>query len=430
MLSAKRNSDPKLLVPSDGDESSEISNCESKMQPITDASEKVLRGAANRLRQLRLVWQAARLYAEQRGGWHRALVTGVVRSLKVLWKFGPRGLKHRILTYTDHSTLTLPLQNQFTPAQAELCQRYAAYQPLVSIVVPVYRVDPKWLNLCVQSVVNQYYQNWELILVDDCSQQPALTKRLMHWAADDKRIRVITLKQNQNISGATNVGIDAATGDFIGFLDHDDEITPDALTWFLIAHNQNPDAQWFYSDEATIDEDGCCKFLTFKPDFSPEYLLSVMYTCHFSVYSSELIRQVGGMRLGFDGSQDHDLALRISEKIHRNQVVHIPRVLYKWRALPTSTAASTETKPYAAITGKKAVEEALERRGLVGTVESSPFCPTMYQIHLEPQVFPDVTIIIPTKNGLNDVRKCINSIRCHTEYPHYEIVVIDNQSDD
>jgi GT2 family glycosyltransferase len=155
-----------------------------------------------------------------------------------------------------------------------------------------------------------------------------------------------------------------------------------------------------------------------------------MFTCHFSVYSSGIIKQVNGIRLGFDGAQDHDLALRISEIVTQSKVVHIPRVLYHWRAIPGSAAMFIEEKPKAPASGRKAVCDALERRKLKGIVTSNKMCPTLYQIEFQPTSYPEVTIIIPTRNSLALLEKCIESIRSHTRYPHYNILIIDNHSDD
>jgi len=321
-------------------------------------------------------------------------------------------------------------QNQLSYFQSAYLLGQLSNKPLLSIVVPVYKVEPKWLEKCITSVVRQYYKNWELILVDDASLKNDLKRLMNTWASQDKRIRVYYLQKNLGIAGATNFGIKQARGEFIGFLDHDDELTPDALTWIVWAINKNPQASWFYSDEDKVSEEGRCHLPYYKPDFSPEFLLSNMYTCHFSVYSAKILNEVGGLRRGFEGSQDHDLALRLSETVHRENVIHIPRILYHWRELPGSTAKTIEAKPKAALAGIKAVAEALTRRNLKGKVSSHQVCPTLYQIELQPSEFPKVTIIIPIKNALPLLRKCIHSIREHTNYPNYEILIIDNESDD
>ena len=321
-------------------------------------------------------------------------------------------------------------KNQLSSFQSEYLLARCSNKPLFSIIVPVYKVEGKWLDKCIHSVVGQHYTNWELILVDDASQRDDLKHIIKKWVSRDSRIHSYYLKQNIGIAEATNLGIKKAKGQFLGFLDHDDELTPDALTQVTWALNKNPDALWFYSDEDKISQSGTFYSPYFKPDFSPEFLLSNMFTCHFSVYSSEILAKVGSLRSGFDGSQDHDLALRLSEIVPREKVIHIPRILYHWREIPNSTAMGVVAKPLAPLSGRNAVSEALQRRGIKGRVTSYELCQTIYQIEFEPAEFPKVSIIIPTRNALSLVIKCIDSIRKYTQYPNFEIIIINNASDD
>jgi len=323
-----------------------------------------------------------------------------------------------------------PSINQLSKSQSDYLLVQCSNKPLFSIVVPVYKVKCKWLEKCISSVVSQHYKNWELVLVDDASQKDDLKQLMNAWVSRDSRIYAYFLEQNSGIAGATNFGIKQARGEFIGFLDHDDELTPDALTWITWALNKNLDALWFYSDEDKITKNGRCHLPYYKPDFSPEFLLSNMYTCHFSVYLAKILSNVGGIRTGLEGSQDHDLALRLSEIVPRENVIHIPRVLYHWREISGSATAGIAAKPKAPSAGRKAVAEALKRRGLKAKVTSHKLCPTIYQIEFEPSEFPKVSVIIPTKNSLSLMKKCLSSLRKHTNYPNYDIVVIDNQSDD
>lgn len=323
-----------------------------------------------------------------------------------------------------------PFQNQLSSSQSEYLIACFSNKPLISVVVPVYKVDCKWLNKCISSVVSQHYTNWELILVDDASEKDDLKRLMNAWELRDNRIRAYYLERNLGIAGATNFGIQKAKGEFVGFLDHDDELTPDALTWVVWAINKHPKALWFYSDEDLLSTKGESHDPHFKPDFSPEFLLSNMFTCHFSVYLADILSKVDGVREGFEGAQDHELALRISEIVQRDQIIHIPRVLYHWRTIPGSAAMSIEEKPNAPISGQKAVDEALKRRNLKGHVTSNKLCPTLYHIALQPMSFPKVSIIIPTKNSFSLLQKCIRSIRQYTSYLNYEIVIVDNESDD
>ncbi len=323
-----------------------------------------------------------------------------------------------------------PNAYQLSPSQSRYLLGKCISKPLISIVVPVYKVDRKWLGKCIDSVINQHYDNWELILVDDASQQDDIKALMEDWQNRDKRIRAFFLEKNSGIAKATNKGLRQTQGQFIGFLDHDDELTPDALTWMVWALNERPDTLWLYSDEDIISESGQCYNPHFKPDFSPEFLLACMYTCHFSIYSAEVLAKAGHIRSGFDGSQDHDLALRISDIVPTDRVVHIPRILYHWRAIATSAAAGIAAKPKAPIAGRKAVADALRRRNIKGSVRSHEHCPTVYQIEFAPSKSPKISIIIPTKNALTMLRTCLDSICAHTQYSNFEIIVIDNASDD
>jgi O-antigen biosynthesis protein len=344
-------------------------------------------------------------------------------GLKLCWELAVTKFSNAHSTY-DYN------RNQLTGKQSHFLIKRFKEKPLISIITPVYKIDAKTLSKCIKSVSVQHYKNWELILVDDASESDTIKHVMNHWASRDKRIKVHYLNQNSGIAAATNYGIKNAKGDFIGFLDHDDELTLDALTWMVWAMNKNPQALWFYSDEDLITVSDKCHDPHFKPDYSPELLLSIMFTCHFSVYSAKIIAQVKGLRLGFDGAQDHDLALRISEIVTQDKVVHIPRVLYHWREVPSSTTMGIEKKEKAPLAGQQAVRDALERRNLKGIVTSNRVCKTLYMIELQPIRYPEVTVIIPAKNFPNLMKKCLDSIRRNTKYPNYNILVIDNQSDD
>jgi O-antigen biosynthesis protein len=320
--------------------------------------------------------------------------------------------------------------NQLSVGQSEFLIESFKNKPLISIITPVYNVDTKWLRKCIESAAKQYYKNWELILVDDASQSDEIKQTMESLANEDNRIRVYFLEKNSGIAAATNFGISHAKGEFVGFLDHDDELTPDALTLIVWSINEYPDALWFYSDEDKISHDDKCYEPYFKPDFSPELLLANMFTCHFSVYHTKVLKQVGGLRLGFDGAQDHDLALRISEIVPAGKIIHVPRVLYHWRSISGSAAMYADEKPLASESGRKAVTEALQRRGVKGNVTSNKLRKTIYMIDFQPKSFPEVTIIIPTRNSLTLLKNCLNSLRRNTKYPNYKVLVIDNQSDD
>jgi GT2 family glycosyltransferase len=248
---------------------------------------------------------------------------------------------------------------------------------------------------------------------------------LDEYARRDARIKVRFLEVNLGISGNSNEALAMATGDFIALLDHDDELRPNALFENAALLNRHRDADMIYSDEDKLDPEGarCSPF--FKPDWSPDLFRSIMYTCHLGLYRTSLVREVGGFRDGFDGSQDHDLVLRIIEKTER--IHHIPKVLYHWRMSPGSTALNTDAKDYAEAARLKAVQEHCERRGLKGVAEPGLFKGAVRLRYL-PETEPLVSIIIPTRDHLRVLRQCINSIFKLSTYENYEILVIDNDS--
>jgi GT2 family glycosyltransferase len=364
------------------------------------------------------------IFAPHRRKFAKVWVTYKFGGIRLCWSRAVEnfGISRRNLQY-DAS------RNRLSRLQSEYILSRCHNKPLISILTPVYKVDKKWLDKCICSVINQHYTNWELILVDDASEKDDLKQLMAVYASQDKRVKEYHLKKNLGIAGATNFGIKQSKGEFIGFLDHDDELTPDALTWILWAINRHPDAYWFYSDEDKISENGECYDPYFKPNFSPELLLSNMFTCHFSVYSAKMLTKVEGLRAGFEGAQDHDLALWLSEIVPREKIIHIPCVLYHWRSTQDSAAMSIEAKPDAVSAGRKAVAEALKRRSLRGEVSSHKLYPWVYQISFQPSAFPKVSIIIPTRNSLPLIQRCIDSVRQHTNYPNYEFLIINNSPD-
>ncbi|WP_208603629.1 glycosyltransferase family 2 protein [Mesorhizobium loti] len=318
-----------------------------------------------------------------------------------------------------------------TSKRARIASRIAQMErrPTISIVMPVYNANIGWLREAIESVRAQLYENWELCIADDCSTEPLVKQTLQEYAGIDDRIRVVYRDKNGHISQASNSAIELVAGAWIALLDQDDLLTEDALYYVAEAIAANPRAGLIYSDEDKIDEQGNRFSPHFKSDWNPELFLSYNIISHLGVYSAALVRQVGGFRRGYEGSQDHDLALRIVEGIEPSQIVHIPRVLYNWRAHSGSTAASGDNKSYAAIAGQRAIRDHLKRKGVDGDVELSPFGPYRVRYNL-PKELPLVSLIIPTRNDLKLVRTCVESILSTTAYPRYEIIVVDNKSDD
>ena len=303
------------------------------------------------------------------------------------------------------------------------------YQPKISILMPVYNVEQNWLEKCIQSVQNQFYPNWELCMADDCSTDESVRSTLEKYAKSDERIKVVFRSENGHISRATNSALEIATGEFVALLDNDDELAPIAFYEVVKALNENPELDLIYSDEDKIDMQGNRFDPAFKPDWSPDLLLGTNYISHLGVYRRSIMNEIGGFRPGFEGSQDYDLVLRFTEKTTAQRIHHIPKVLYYWRILPTSTAADQSTKGYAFEAGLKAVQEALVRRGIKGTAHHAAGN-GLYDVEYEVLSTDLVSIIIPTRDGYDDMLRCLNSIVAKTSYPNYEIIVADNGSTD
>jgi O-antigen biosynthesis protein len=326
---------------------------------------------------------------------------------------------------TTYDTLT----NDRLSAQRE-SSRHFPRRPLISILVPVYNTPEKWLAKAIASVGEQTYSNWELCLADDASTAPHIRPLLEKYAAADPRIKVCFRPKNGHISAASNSALELATGEFIALLDHDDELTPHALYEIACAHNADPSADFFYSDEDKIDEEGHRHEPYFKPDFLPDLFLGQNYTSHLTVYRASLMRQAGGFRVGYEGSQDWDLALRVVSLMpDHKKIRHIPKILYHWRAIPGSTALLSSEKNYPVKAAKKALTDHFAR--LKQTVELIPVPGDHWRVKYPlPAKPPLVSLLIPTRNGLKFLQRCVDSILEKTTYPNYEILIIDNGSDD
>jgi len=326
---------------------------------------------------------------------------------------------------TTYDTLT----NDRLSAQRE-SSRHFPRRPLISVLVPVYNTPEKWLAKAIASVGEQTYSNWELCLADDASTAPHVRPLLEYYAAADPRIKVCFRPKNGHISAASNSALELATGEFIALLDHDDELTPHALYEIACAHNADPTTDFFYSDEDKIDEEGHRHEPYFKPDFLPDLFLGQNYTSHLTVYRASLMRQAGGFRVGYEGSQDWDLALRVVSLMPDiKKIRHIPKILYHWRAIPGSTALLSSEKNYPVKAAKKALTDHFAR--LKQTVELIPVPGDHWRVKYPlPAKPPLVSLLIPTRNGLKFLQRCVDSILDKTDYPNYEILIIDNGSDD
>ncbi len=265
--------------------------------------------------------------------------------------------------------------------------------PLISVVMPVYDVDEIWLRKCINSVRGQIYQNWELCIADDCSPKPHIRTVLEEYSELDERIKVVFRDTNGHISAASNSALKLATGEFTVLLDHDDELSEDALFWVAKEISDHPEVQMIYSDEDLIDEKGRRSNPKFKPDFSRDLLYSLNMVTHLSAYKTDTLRQVNGFRIGLEGSQDYDLALRIIEQIDESQIRHIPRILYHWRAIPGSVALSGDEKPYAHERAREAIRAHFSRTGVAGEVEATQS--NLHRVrYILPEKLPKVSLIL------------------------------------
>lgn len=308
---------------------------------------------------------------------------------------------------------------------ADLAERLAALTPRTrfAIVTPVYNTRPDWLADLLASVRGQWYPDWELILVDDAS--PDADTQAALAGIDDPRVRVLRLPANQGIAGATNAGLAVAEGDFVVFLDHDDELTPDCLYELaLCIDREQPD--YVYSDEDKRAPSGQYTEPHFKPVWSPDTMMSTMYTCHVSCVRRSLLAEVGGLDPAVDGCQDWDLVLRITERTRR--ISHIPKVLYHWRILPASIASDIAAKPYVLEASRRVREAALSRRQLAGTVEPLPRMPGYFRINYALRGEPLISIVIPSRDNAPVLRRCLESIFALSSYRRFELVILDNGS--
>ncbi|MCB1754916.1 MAG: glycosyltransferase family 2 protein [Gammaproteobacteria bacterium] len=304
-------------------------------------------------------------------------------------------------------------------------------KPCISLIMPVYNTDERLLRDAIDSVQRQSYTDWQLCIADDASTAEHVRPILEEFARQDGRISVTFSDTNKNIAMASNDALALARGDFIAFLDHDDLLPGHALFAMVKAVNANPDGQIFYSDEDKIDLDGNRADPYFKPDWNQDLFYSYNYICHFTMLRRELLEQSGGFRKGFDGSQDYDLLLRATKTAGFKNIVHVPHILYHWRAIEGSTALASAEKSYTTSAGIKALEDHFESLdGGAVSVEMGGQ-PNTYRIRFPlPETPPLVSLLIPTRNMLEVLQSCVESIINITAYKNYEIIILDNQSDE
>lgn len=320
----------------------------------------------------------------------------------------------------------------FNPEMRAQCSKAVTQlriQPMISIVMPVFNVEERWLRAAIESVRAQVYENWQLCIADDKSTAPYIADVLKEYRDKDPRIKVVFRSENGHIVHATNSALELATGVYTAFLDNDDELTPDALACMVFAINRHPEGELFYSDEDKKTENGERFNPYFKSDWNPELILSQNYLCHMCLYRTATIKKLGGLRLGFEGAQDWDLALRVADHAGAARIHHVPHVLYHWRVIAGSTAQSTSAKPYVLAAQQKAVEEHLARRGISSAKVQIDDSISQLRVTLPvPVPHPLISIVIPTKDRIDLLSQFLESVLKLSSYSDFEFVLIDNGS--
>lgn len=367
-------------------------------------------------------WKAA-------GGVKRA----IARSYEIANEQGLRALFSRLvfeiksgrvktLAYQKWIEGLEPSEEELEKQRAEFKNSKSSEMELFSIVVAVYKPKQKDLEALIDSVKAQTYGKWELILAD------AAGDEFSRLTAGDERIKYFSIGSNKGISANTNEAIKKATGDWILFADHDDTLSPDALYQIHRRIQENPDAGFIYSDEDKISADGRKRFdPVFKTDYNPDLLCSENYISHLSAVKRTVMDEAGPLDPAYDGAQDYDFTLRCVEKLRDDQIIHIPEVLYHWRTSSASTASDQENKLYAFEAGKRAVQAHLDRTGIPAEVTEMSIH-GRYRVHYHWDLSPLVSVIIPNKDHIDDLSRCLDSIRNKTDYPNYEIIIVENNS--
>ena len=360
---------------------------------------------------------------------------GFAGALLRLPRIGLGGFKSRVLSFCQTQSADydawIKLFDTRTPVDEEAIQRHCAtltLKPKISIVMPVWNTPEKYLREALESVLGQLYQNWELCIADDASPSPHVADILRDFAARDPRIKVVTRAENGRIAKASNSALELATGEFIALMDHDDVLPNHALYMIAVEINAHPDADILYSDEDKLDEQGRRFEPLFKPDWDPERMYGHNYISHLGVYRASLMKDVGGFRDGYNGSQDYDLALRIIARTRPERIRHIPFVLYHWRLFPGAQTFSSTQLGTATDSARRALRDYFANKGESVEVLKARI-PTLYRVQREtPKPAPRVSLIIPTRDRLSLLKQCVEGLLRRTDYSDFEIIIVDNDS--
>jgi len=324
----------------------------------------------------------------------------------------------------EHDTLDDSDRRAIRAHIAEFRQR-----PLISVVVPAYNTNRKHLEEMITSVLQQLYPHWELCIADDASPSPHVARMLREYAALDRRIKTVTRKVNGHVSAATNSALELATGEFVALLDHDDVLSERALYEVAAELNAHTDAQIVYSDSDYIDDAGRRSYPYFKTDWDPDLMLGHNLVSHIGVYRRSLLEELGGLRAGFEGSQDYDLMLRAAEIVRPGQIRHIPGVLYHWRRNGPSPTFSESSLERCVVAARRAIRQHLERSGTGARVEPAPKIPSLTRVAFPlPATRPLVTVIVPTRDRADLLARCADGVLTRTDYDPLELIIVDNDS--
>lgn len=404
-----------------------------------------MRFFTHQIKRIRHLMRLAPSFMQRKGRWG-----AIRRVLTILQQEGLEGIKWR-LRMLERTSQLVPTGNGDELAEIKLdydewIRRYDtlddqarskirsrieafSWSPKFSLIMPVYDPPLEFLDEAIRSVRDQLYQNWELCIADDASKNEAVRDLLKRHAAEDERIRLVLRQENGHISKASNSALDIAQGDFIAMFDHDDLIPEHALYMFAEELNNNPGLDFLYSDQDKVDTSGNRYDPYFKPDFNPDLLRSQNFVDHLAVFRISLARNLGGWRSAFDGSQDYDFVLRFTERLPVENIAHIPHVLYHWRAVPGSLAIDASAKNYAATRSRQALAEHLQRMEINAEVTSEYPHLSIHRVVYPLTVEPLVSIIIPTKDGVDILRQCMDGILNKTDYSNFEVIIVNNQSE-
>ncbi len=331
---------------------------------------------------------------------------------------------HKLADYVDYEDWVKKYDTLSQEQLQKMTQQISRFEhnPVISIIMPVYNPPIDLLKQAINSIKKQCYSNWELCIADDASTDPQVQKILEQFQNVDPRIKVSYRKENGHISASSNSALKLVTGEFVALLDNDDLLPQDALFWVAKAINENPNVKMIYSDEDKININGQRYGAYFKPDWNHSLFLSQNMFSHLGVFNSQLLRSIGGFRLGYEGSQDYDLALRCLQYVSSEQIIHIPKVLYHWRAIPGSTAIANEEKPYAKIAGERSIKDYLSSINIDAKVEATV---EGYRIRYSLPAIPAlVSIFIIVKNSNEVINECVDNLIKQTTYSNYEIIIM------